>query len=151
VSEAFNIFDEVFAGSFEKKKKCIGVIFQHNFTKEYWTTFAEKRIGVIRNHVHDLKGIGNIGDAFIAKLAVEHNVISVYDDTASTAFAAGAAAAATIAAVQNVNPSKAQQAGSVAASAVMSAAAGVYAADNSIIKKSKYDKLSRIANGGRGC
>ena len=124
------------------------MIFQHNFTKEYWDAFAEKRSDAIRNHVHGLKRICNIGDAFIAKLAVDKNVISVYDKTASTAFAAGAAAAATIAAVQNVNPSKAQQAGSVAASAVMSAAAAVYTADDSVIPKSKYEKLLKLVNGG---
>ena len=123
------------------------MIFQHDFTKQYWNTFALKRRAAIRNHVHVLKGNCNIGDACIALLAVESNVISVDDDTASTS-AAAAAAAATIVAVQNVNPSKAQQAGSAAASAVMSAAAAVYTADDSVIPKSKYDKLLKLVNGG---
>ena len=149
VSNTCSTCDEVNQSSFEKGKHCMEVIFQDRLKNIFWSSFAKKRVDAIRKHVHVTNQMGsyNMGDAFIAKLAVEENLISVIDDFRITTAAAAAASAAAMAAVASVNRSQAAQAAASAASTVMSTAVAIIA-DETIIPKTKYDRLLGIMNGG---
>jgi hypothetical protein len=62
--------------------RCMDVIFRLN--APFWESFAERNPGVIRKHVHSIILITdvecNAGDAYIAKLAVETNVLTIVED-----------------------------------------------------------------------